>query len=295
MIPNLDVDQLKTFLAIADTGSFTKAADEVNKTQSAVSMQMKRLEETIDRLLFARDGRAMRLTTDGERFIGQARKIVALNDEVMSSYNTPEISGTVRLGTPDDYAELLLPEVLARFHRSHPLVTIDVECVSSTHLFSRIERGELDVALVTFCGDTCGGEGEVLRRERLQWVTSARHNTHLQNIVPLAAAEVGCAWRKVAVDALASTGKPYRVGYMSANRTMIDAAVLQGLAVAVMPDICIKPGMRILTEADGFPPLGHIEIGLMLKPGKQSQAATVLAQHIRESFGSLGAASIAAE
>jgi DNA-binding transcriptional LysR family regulator len=283
MVPNLDVDQLKTFLAIADSGSFTRAAEDVNKTQSAVSMQMKRLEDVIGRALFARDGRGSRLTDEGERFIDHARKLVALNDQVVMTYRSPAISGSVRFGTPDDYADLFLPEVLAKFSRSHPYVTIDVECVSSINLMERTKRGELDIALVTFCGNE--SEGEVLRREELKWVTSARHPTHLLPTVPLATADMGCAWRQICTDALTSIKRPYRIAYTSGNRSAIDAAVLQGLAIAAMPEICIRPGMRILSESEGFPRMSHMKIGLLRKQGKQSQAAEALAEHVRESFG----------
>ncbi len=293
MIPNLDVDQLKTFIAIADTGNFTKAADEVGKTQSAVSMQIKRLEETIGRALFARDGRSSRLTLDGERFVEHARKIVALNDEIVTSYVRPEVTGSVRFGTPDDYADLFVPEVLARFHRTHPLVTVDVECVSSTNLNERVRRGEIELALVTFCRDF--ENGEVLRTDELLWVTSARHNTHLAPTLPLATADLGCAWRRYAIEALDKIKRPYRTAYTSPNRGMIDAAVLQGLAVAAVPAICVKPGMRVLTAADGFPEIGTFEIGLIRKSGRISPAAEALTRHVRESFGAPAANLVAAE
>src|SRR3954451_24607552 len=184
MIPNLDVDLLKTFLAIADTGNFTRAAEEVNKTQSAVSMQMKRLEELIGRPLFARDGRGSRFTLDGERLIEYARRIVQLNDETVSAFTKPELTGTIRFGTPDDYADRFLPEILARFSRTHPLVTVDVLCLNSTRLFEQVKRGEMDLALVTFgCEITTD---EPVRREPLVWVTSARHSVHLLEVLPLA-------------------------------------------------------------------------------------------------------------
>jgi DNA-binding transcriptional LysR family regulator len=283
MIPNLDVDLLKTFLAIADTGNFTRAAEEVNKTQSAVSMQMKRLEELLGRPLFSRDGRTSRLTAEGERFIDHARRMVTLNDQIVSWYMTPSLSGSVRFGTPDDYADLFLPEVLARFARTHPLVTVDVECVSSGYLNERVRRGEIDLAIVTFCGRY--EEGEVLRTEELRWVGSIRHHAHQLDLLPLATADAGCAWRKYAETALDKIGRPHRVAYTSPNRNAIDAAVLQGLAIAAMPEICVRPGMRVLTEADGFPSLGTFDIGLLFKPGKPSQATEALASHIRESFG----------
>ena len=171
MLPNLDIDQLKTFLAIADVGNFTRAADEVNKTQSAVSMQMKRLEDVLGRPLFARDGRGSRFTHDGERLVQYARRIVALSDEAVAAFTKPDITGTVRFGTPDDYADIFLPEVLARFNRTHPLVTVDVECYSSAVLNDRVQRGELDLSILTFYGER---NGEHVRREELVWATSAR-------------------------------------------------------------------------------------------------------------------------
>src|SRR3954468_9423472 len=165
MIPNLDIDLLKTFLAIADAGNFTRAAEEVNKTQSAVSMQMKRLEELIGRPLFARDGRGSRFTLDGERLIEYARRIVQLNDETVFPFTKPELTGTIRFGTPDDYADRFLPEILARFSRTHPLVTVDVECHLSSLLFEKTRKGEIDLALVTVGCDVV--LDEFVRREPL--------------------------------------------------------------------------------------------------------------------------------
>lgn len=293
MIPNLDIDQLKTFLAIADTGSFTRAAEEVNKTQSAVSMQMKRLEENIDRSLFVRDGRGSRFSRDGERFVEQARKLVAMNDEIVASFTKPELTGSVRFGTPDDYADLFLPEVLGRFARSHPQVTVDVECLPSGSLMEKIRKGEIDIALVTFRDNE--GEGEVIRREELVWVTSARHSPHTLDTLPLATASGSCAWRSIATSALESVQRRHRVAYTSPNRTAIDAAVLQGLAVAAMAEICVRPGMRILDESEGFPRLGTFGIGLMRRVGILTPATEALARHIRESFGADRALGIAAE
>jgi DNA-binding transcriptional LysR family regulator len=283
MLANLDIDQIKTFLAIADSGSFTRAADDVNKTQSAVSMQMKRLEETLDATLFVKDGRAMRLSRDGERLVDQARKLASLNDLIVSGFKAPELSGTVRLGTPDDYADFFLPEVMGRFAKTHPQVIVDVVCLPSMRLQDMISHGELDMALVTFGRMVTGGD--VIRREELVWVTSQRHAAHAQEIVPIAVADAGCAWRKLATDALETSGKPHRIAYTSGNRMAIDAAVLQGLAVATMTEMSVRPGMRILRSSDNFPALGTIDIGLIYKAGKLSRVTEALAQHIRDSIG----------
>src|SRR3989440_7410330 len=170
----LDVDQLRTFIAIAETGSFTRAADIVHKTQSAVSMQMKRLEERLDRAIFARDGRASKLTEDGERLLDYARRIVKLNVETIAAFSD-ELTGRVRLGVPDDYADRYLPEIMARFSRAYPGVELTVTCEPSVELFQRIDANDLDLAIVTDCGSARASES--FRRERLLWVTSSRHPT----------------------------------------------------------------------------------------------------------------------
>jgi len=293
MIPNLDIDLLKTFLAISDTGSFTRAAEEVNKTQSAVSMQMKRLEELLSRPLFARDGRASRFTPDGERLVEYARRLVALNDEAVSTFQRPELTGTVRFGTPDDYADRFLPEILARFARTHPLVTVDVDCLNTSVLFERTKRGEMDLALVTFGCNV--STDEPVRREPLVWVTSGRHSTHLLDIMPLAVSHGGCEWRSTVLAALEKTGRKYRVAYSSPNSNAVNAAVQSGLAVGAVPEMCVRPGMRVLTEKDGFPSLGSFEIGLVRKPGRSSSAVEALARHVAESLGNLNAGMMAAE
>lgn len=293
MIPNLDIDLLKTFLAISDAGSFTRAAEEVHKTQSAVSMQMKRLEELLGRPLFVRDGRASRFTADGERLVEYARRLVSLNDEAVSAFTRPELTGTVRFGTPDDYADRFLPEILARFARTHPLVTVDVDCMPSSSLSERTRRGELELALVTFGCDI--STDEPVRREPLMWVTSSRHSTHLLDVLPLAVSHTGCEWRSAVLTTLDKAGRKYRVAYSSPNSNAVNAAVHSGLAVGAVPDMCVRPGMRILTEKDGFPPLGSFEIGLMRKPGRASSAAQALARHVAESLGNINPSMMAAE
>ncbi len=293
MIPNLDVDLLKTFLAIADTGSFTKAAEEVHKTQSAISMQMKRLEELLGVPLFAKDGRMSRFTPDGERLVDYARRIVSFNDEVVSVFTKPELTGTIRFGTPDDYAEKFLPEILARFARTHPLITVNVDCRGSSELFARVKRSEIDLALVTHGCDIV--TDEPVRREQLVWVTSMRHCAHMAEVVPLAVSHSGCEWRGKVLKSLDMQGRKYRVAYSTPNSNAVNAAVMQGLAVGAMPELCVRPGMRILTEKDGFPALGSFDIGLLRKPGKSNKAIDALALHVRESLANLQPQLVAAE
>jgi DNA-binding transcriptional LysR family regulator len=290
MIPNLDIDLLKTFLAISDTGSFTRAAEEVNKTQSAVSMQMKRLEEIVGRPLFTRDGRSSRFTIDGERLIEYARRLVSINDEAVSAFTRPELCGSVRFGTPDDYADRFLPEILARFSRTHPQITVDVDCLNSSVLHEKIKRGEIDLAIVTMGCDVTSDEP--VRREPLVWVTSARHSVHLLDVLPIATPL--CEWRKMVLRALEKQGRKHRISYSSGNSNALNAAVQAGLAVGAVPELCVRPGMRILTERDGFPALGTFDIGLLRKAGRPSSAVTALARHVTESIANLNPAALMA-
>ena len=204
----LDIDQLRTFVAISDTGSFTKAADIVHKTQSAVSMQMKRLEERLGRAVFERDGRASRLSEDGERLLDYARRIVRLNSECVASFNEADLTGRVRLGLPDDYAECYLPEILARFSRSNPRAEITVTCEPTPNLFERIQNGDLDLAIITHVERR--GPSDIVRIEQLLWVTSARHSIHEETPVPLALGRPTCDWRQSATEALEGIGRAFR-------------------------------------------------------------------------------------
>ena len=281
----IDIDQLRTFIAIAETGSFTRAAEIVHKTQSAVSMQMKRLEERLDRPIFARDGRASKLTEDGERLLDYARRIVKLNIEALAAFSDEELSGRVRLGVPDDYADRYLPEIMARFSRAYPGVELTVVCEPSTNA--------LDLAIVTNCDSN--RPSEIFRRERLLWVTSNRHSTHLEERLPLALGRPSCSWRQITIERLEQTGRPYRVLYTSANSGAVAAAVLSGLAVSVFPESGLRPGMRVLTPGEGFPELPSCRIGLMRNPHDRAKLADALAGHIISSLDNLSEASQAAE
>jgi DNA-binding transcriptional LysR family regulator len=287
----LDIDQLRSFIAIAETGSFTKAAEVVNKTQSAVSMQMKRLEERIERPIFARDGRASKLTEDGARLLDYARRLVKLNVETVAAFSDAALSGRVRLGVPDDYADRYLPEIMARFSRAYPGVELTVICEPSADLLERIDGNEIDLAIVTNCETKRAAE--TFRRERLLWVTSNRHSTHLEERLPLALGRPSCSWRRTAVERLESIGRPYRVLYSSSNAGAVAAAVLAGLAVSVLAESGLRPGMRVLTAAEGFPELPSCRVGLVRNAHDSSALADALAEHIISSLDNLSEAQAA--
>ncbi|HEY8383157.1 MAG TPA: LysR substrate-binding domain-containing protein [Microvirga sp.] len=288
MMHLLDIDQLRTFVAIADTGSFTRAAEIVHKTQSAVSMQMKRLEERVGKGIFERDGRFSKLTDEGERLLDYARRIVRLNAECIASFNDTELTGRVRLGLPDDYADRYLPEILARFSRSNPKAEVTVVCEPTPQLIERMQHGDLDLAIVTHVDRH--GPSEIVRVEQLLWVTSARHATHEEAPLPLALGRPTCGWRHSATTALESAGRPFRILYVSWHSTAVGAAVLAGLAVSVLPESAVRSGMRILGPSDGFPALPSCKIGLIRnrREADPNPLADALGFHIKQSLDNLG-------
>ncbi len=286
MATPLDLDQLQTFVAIADSGSFTRAADEVHRTQSAVSMQMRRLEDRIGRSLFAKDGRTNRLTEDGEKLLAFARRMIRLNRETMAAFDDTSLEGQIRIGTPDDYADRFLPEIMARFARSNPRVEMSVICEPTANLVELLRRNQLDIALVTQSAGTA--QSEVVRREPLLWVSSANHEIHREPVLPLAVGRPTCMWRRAACDALDASDRDYRILFTSWSATVVIAAVLSGLAISVLPECALRPGMRVLGEADGFAPLPDIRIGIMRGQfAGPSPIVEALARHISESLDNI--------
>lgn len=285
MAAPLDLDQLHTFATIADMGSFTRAAEEVHRTQSAVSMQMRRLEERIGKPLFEKDGRANRLTEEGERLLTYARRLLRLNRETLAAFDDATLEGSIRIGTPDDYADRFLPEIMARFGRSNPRVELSVVCEPTVNLVDQLKRGQLDIAIVTHSNER--SMSEVVRREPLLWVTSANHSIHEEVVLPLSVGRSTCLWRRSAIDVLDRMGRDYRILISSWSATVQIATVLSGQAVSVLPECALRPGMRILGEADGFGVLPDVRIGIMRGHTSQPEIVDALARHIAESLDNI--------
>ncbi|MBX3598666.1 MAG: LysR family transcriptional regulator [Rhizobiaceae bacterium] len=281
----LDLDQLHTFVTIADTGSFTRTAAEVHRTQSAVSMQMRRLEERIGKPLFEKDGRTNRLTEDGEKLLVYARRMIRLNREILAAFDDNSLEGHIRIGTPDDYADRFLPEIMARFSRSNPRVELSVVCEPTPGLREQIRNGLLDIAIVTHNEER--GPSEIVRTEPLLWVTSPNHNVHEETPLPVAFGRPNCIWRRAGTDMLEQMGREYRVLFTSFSATVIAASVLSGLAVSVLPECALRPGMRVLTEADGFGQLPECKIGILRGKTEHPALVEALARHISESLDNI--------
>jgi DNA-binding transcriptional LysR family regulator len=279
----LDTDQLRSFLAIVDSGSFTKAAERVHKTQSAVSMHIRRLEEQLDCALFVKQGRGARLTDEGEKLIEFARRIVQVEAGAFAALSRKGLRGSARLGIPDDYAESFLADILARFNRRHPLVEVSVNCEASTDLAPQVAAGALDLALIT---DHEGLKGlELLREEPLVWVAAERFQVEQGTPIPLALGSTTCCWRRATEEAL-STAAPgvTRARVYSKNFSAIGTVLRAGLAATILPASLVGPGLKRLGRAEGLPDLPLNRMGLIHAPGRPSEEATALADAIRETI-----------
>jgi len=261
-----------------DSGSFTKAADRVYKTQSAVSMQMRRLEERIGKQLFIKDGRGNRLTVEGEKLLNYARRIIRLNNEAIAAFDDNRLEGTLRIGTPDDYADRYMPEIIGRFAKTHPNVELYIVCEPSVDLAERMHKGELDIALVTH--NPRERMSDVVRTEPLCWVGSANHPIRDDAPVPLAVGRRDCQWRQLACSALDAVGREHQILFTSWSCTVVAAAVLAGMAVSVMPESALRTGMKVLSQADGFPALPPVQIGIMKRPGVSLSLMNAITAHI---------------
>ena len=278
----LELDLLRTLVAIADTGSFNRAARAVFRTPSAVSMQMKKLEEQVARPLFAKDGRSVILTPDGEALVGYGRRILSLADEAMQRFRAPQIEGRIRLGIPDDYAGQFLPDILTRFAASHPNVEVDVCVQQSFELLEHLDEGRLDIALVTSGHGRSGGLP--VHRELLVWAGLRHGCAHERKPLPLALSHLRCCWRKQAIHALDRAGIPYRIAYSSRHYLGQLAAVMAGLAIAPFPISSVKGDLKIFGEESGLPPLGDIEIELMRGSAANGPLFDALETHVVNNF-----------
>jgi DNA-binding transcriptional LysR family regulator len=273
----LDLDLLRAFVTIAETGGFTRAAERLLRTQSTISLQVKRLESQLGRRLFDRTPRSLRLTPDGETLLPQARALLDLHDSILARHAEGEIEGVIRLGTPEDFATTHLPGVLARFAKSHPKIALEVTCDLTLNLIDRFRAGEFDLVLIK---REISGEAGGMRvwREPLVWVGRDGAELPVNEKLPLVVSPAPCVYRKRATESLDRSGRAWRIAYTCGSLAGALAAVKAGLGFAVLPKAMVPAGFRIL-DHHGLPDLRDTEIALTTTP-THSLAVRRLAEHI---------------
>jgi DNA-binding transcriptional LysR family regulator len=258
MHPEFDVDLLRTFVAVVEAGSFTKASATVHRSQAAVSMQIKRLERMLGTTLFMRDTRNLALTRPGNTLLEYARRMLDLHEEAWSAIVRPEVTGRVVLGAPDEYVSSLLSPVLRRFSNLYPHVEIEIVCAQSTALAPMLADNKIDLAFVTRDRKL---RGDLVRREDMVWVGSPEDTSVLAaSPLPVGLYEHGCVARAHTLDALNKAGIKYRAAYSSASLLGLVATVDAGLAVVALARCSVPSRLAIYGEAQGLPHIEPLEI-----------------------------------
>ena len=276
----LDTISLKSFIAIAETGTFSHAANIVGRTQSALSLQIKKLEESLGCELFIRTSRKVTLTEQGEMFLGYAKRIVQLQWEVYSRLKEPDVEGEIRLGTPEDFATHYLPDVLSSFRQHHPRVQLNVSCDLTLNLIDGFRRGDYDVILIKRDPKATKG-GTKVWREPLVWVAADHYKP--EKPLSLVLSPQPCIYRARALAALDKAKKPWRISYTSPSLAGTIAAVKAGLGITVLPANMLPNGIHPIRKEIKLPELADAEIALM-KRDDLSKASEMLAQHIIHSL-----------
>ena len=256
---DLQLDWLRAFVTVVDSGSLSAAAPLLHRSQSAVSMQIKKLEDAVGRSVLLRGPRHLEMTPVGAELLGYARRLLALHGETLEALHGPVLSGRVRLGVPDDYAATYLTPVLRSYASRHAGVEIELDCEQSTALIPKVQRGELDMALISRDKPT---RGTLLFHEPLVWVGAAAFEAWRRDPLPLAVYEQASQARRSTIAALTAQRRAYRMAYNSSSLAGQLAAVESGLAVAVLTRCSVPAHLPILGERHGLPPLSTMEVAV---------------------------------
>jgi len=279
----IDPELLRSFVLIAETGSISKAADEVSRTPAAVSMQLKKLETNLNHTLINRSSKKMTLTEEGERLYFKGKQLLALNKEIIKQFIPSALRGRVRIGMPDYIGVHKLTAILSRFSDAYPDVEVDVEIGRSIQL-KTLHNNQLDIALFTERQDAqLSKHTVVLYCEKLVWAGKSGGTASIRQPIPLSIANIGCTWRDLAVEALEERGISYRVAYTSDATAGQEAAVVGDLAVAPLP-VSILTGHIKALENTSLPQIEPYAVCMVCKQ-EPDDAVEALASFIRQGLG----------
>jgi DNA-binding transcriptional LysR family regulator len=279
---NLDMDVLRTLVAAQQLGGFNRAANHVGRSQSAISQQIRKLEERVGQPLFRKQGRGLALTEAGEIVLAYARRIVDLNDEAVAALRGFAINGVVRFGLPGDFSETWLPDALGMFKRAHPTVRVEATVDRYTSLVERLQKGQLDLAVLVAAEPRI--DAELLARLPMAWIGSARSAEQESQPLPLAVFEPPCLFRAAAISALDKAGVPWRIAFTSPSLSGLWAAVNAGLGVTVRTTANVPAGLTVLEERAKLPKLPSAYLCLSGAGRTLSPAAARLRDILVETF-----------
>lgn len=249
---NLDSHLLRTFLVVAGAGSMTDGAERIRRSQSATSIQIKRLEAILGQPVFERHGRGIALTETGRRLLPLAQEVTASLDSALREFSNTSVKGKLQLGIPDEYGRAKLTRIIAQFARRHPGVELDVTCALSTGFTAALNRGELDLAIYEV-SDPAVGE-ELLAEDPTCWVSAIGHDFSAAHTLPVALFDHACWWRDAALKSLQARSKPYRIAYSSQSVSGVVSAVQAGIAVGFLGRSSVHSGLKVIDRTYGFAP-----------------------------------------
>ncbi len=281
---NLDLDVLRSLATAIDLGGFARAGEKLGRSQSAISQQMKKLEAQVGQPLLRKQGRGLALTESGELILGYARRMLELNDEALTALNGLSIAGQVRFGLPQDFAEAWLPAALARFRRAHPAMQIEARVDRNVHLVERLQKGELDLALMFGTPERPSAETVKVGRLPLSWIGPKDYRRDPDRPVQLALFEPPCRFRQAALAALDRAGIRWQIGFTSPSLAGLWAALDAGLGITVRTPFGLGRNLAVLGAASGLPELGEIELALHLASSRPSPAVARLRDILLETL-----------
>lgn len=277
----MDIDALRSFIAFVDTGSFTRAAKQTFRTQSAISMQMKRLEEDAGKPLFIKEGRNLALTEHGQLLVSYARRILSLHDEVLGSFSQNEAHPPLVIGCPDDYAESVLPKVTELILGKCPNQNIKICCDCSSQLRLKLDAGEIDLAILTRSPEV--EEGYLLKHDIGVWVHGGFEELTEADPLSLILYEPDCKFHSTAIDGLEKLGRNYRLLCSSSSATAIKSLLRRGLGISAMAKSSVSQGL-IVSESVDMPPLPSVDIVLAVAPVPHPLFSAGMASEVSNSF-----------
>ena len=278
---NLNIDYLRTFIALTETKGFTRAGLQVNRSQSAVSMQIKRLEDEIGKQLFDRIGKTVKLTAEGHILIKYAMRIVKEHDDAIRALSKPDLEGFIRFGSPEHYTIGVLPKLLARFASAYPDVLVEMRCENSDKIKEAVDKGELDIGICTQISEG----GQIIYHDPVVWAADPGFVLQKHKTVSIAVFEEDCIFRTWATEALEKSGIGYRIVYVSRSISGLIDAVRAGFAIAPIIESNVPPDLNIIGLENGLPVLPVSNIILHKTKKTSSEIIDCFADHIIKSFG----------
>lgn len=279
---NLDSDLLRTFLAIAQAGSVTDGATRIHRSQSAASIQIKRLERILGQPVFDRHGRGVVLSDAGRRLLPLAQDVTARLDHACRALSTTPVRGRLRLGIPDDHGRSRLTGIIADFNRQHPEVELEVTCAISAGFPEALAKKKLDFAVYEV--ETPSENEELLMEDPTCWVMARHRDFSTRDVLPVALFDHACWWRMAALRSLDVRGKPYRVTYSSQSVLGVLSAVEAGIAVGLMGRSSLNAGLSVADASYGFGGTPSSKLVMSAGTSGDSSLVTTMKTAIREAF-----------